>query len=57
MAMMDKGILDVEGAATLLGDNALRNRLGEAGRRTVSDRLTIAHQAEAWARIYRDHIQ
>jgi len=47
----------VQGLATLLGDNALRNRLGEAGRRTVSDRLTIAHQAEAWARIYRDHIQ
>lgn len=45
----------VEGLAALLRDTSLRHHLGEAGRRTVLDRLTIAHQAEAWAHIYRDH--
>ena len=46
----------VAGLDRLLGDAALRRRLGEAGRRIVLERLTIAHQAEAWARIYRDHV-
>ena len=46
----------VEGLGTLLGDARLRLRLGEAGRRTVLDRFTIAHQAQAWARLYRDHV-
>lgn len=46
----------VEGLATLLLNGALRQRLGEAGRRTVVDRLTVSHQAEAWARLYRDYV-
>jgi len=38
----------------LLGDANLRCNLGSAARETILDRLTLAHQAEFLARIYRE---
>lgn len=40
----------------LLRDDALRLRLGQAARDTILDRLTLAHQAENLARIYRESV-
>lgn len=44
-----------QGLAELLGDAQLRKRVGEAGRRTFTEHFSIAHQAAAWAQIYREH--
>ena len=38
----------------LLGDEQRRSNLGRAGRQTVVEALTLAHQAERLARIYRE---
>jgi glycosyltransferase involved in cell wall biosynthesis len=43
--------------AMLLREPARRAHLGVAARDTVLDRLTLAHQAEALARIYRETLQ
>jgi glycosyltransferase involved in cell wall biosynthesis len=37
----------------LLQDAELRERLGDAGRQTVLQGFTLAHQAEQLARLYR----
>jgi teichuronic acid biosynthesis glycosyltransferase TuaC len=42
--------------AMLLRDESCRRNLGMAARDTVLDRLTLAHQAESLARIYRESI-
>jgi hypothetical protein len=38
----------------LLGDERRRNNLGHAARHTILETLTLAHQAERLARIYRE---
>ncbi len=43
--------------AMLLRDEAQRGSLGTAARDTILDRLTLAHQAEKLARIYRECVQ
>jgi teichuronic acid biosynthesis glycosyltransferase TuaC len=40
----------------LLGDESYRRNIGMAARDTILDRLTLAHQAESLARIYRESI-
>ena len=40
--------------AALLEDATLRARLGNAGRRTILDGFTLAHQADHLARVYRE---
>lgn len=42
--------------AMLLRDESLRRRLGMAARDTILERLTLAHQAEGLARIYRESV-
>ena len=42
--------------AILLRDESFRLRLGIAARDTILDRLTLAHQADSLARIYRESI-
>jgi teichuronic acid biosynthesis glycosyltransferase TuaC len=42
--------------AMLLRDAPLRARLGTAARDTILDRLTLEHQAESLARIYRESV-
>jgi len=42
--------------AMLLRDERLRANLGAAARDTVLDRLTLTHQAENLARIYRESV-
>jgi glycosyltransferase involved in cell wall biosynthesis len=42
--------------AMLLRDESRRRNLGMAARDTILDRLTLAHQAESLARIYRESI-
>jgi glycosyltransferase involved in cell wall biosynthesis len=42
--------------AMLLKDETLRSNLGRAARDTVVDRLTLEHQAEILARIYRESL-
>jgi len=42
--------------AMLLRDESCRRNLGMAARDTILDRLTLAHQAESLARIYRESI-
>jgi len=44
----------VQALSTLLGDACLRNRLGQEGRRTVVEGLTLTHQAERLSRVYRE---
>lgn len=41
----------------LLIDASLRNRLGSEGRKTVVERLTLAHQAECLNQVYRECLQ
>jgi glycosyltransferase involved in cell wall biosynthesis len=43
--------------ATLLADASLRSRLGQAGRKTMVERLTLAHQAEQLNQVYRACLQ
>jgi len=43
--------------AILLNDESFRRRLGTAARDTVMERLTLAHQADSLARIYRESIK
>jgi glycosyltransferase involved in cell wall biosynthesis len=43
--------------AMLLRDESLRRRLGTAARDTVMERLTLAHQADSLARIYKESIE
>ena len=43
--------------AILLRDESFRRRLGTAARDTVMERLTLAHQADSLARIYRESIK
>lgn len=47
----------VQGLQVLLGDAALRERIGEAARKTILDSLTLSHQAEKLANIYKDAAQ
>jgi glycosyltransferase involved in cell wall biosynthesis len=46
----------VRGLSTLLGSNEIRERIGAAARQTVLGGLTLAHQAEQLAAIYRQAI-
>lgn len=46
----------VQGLAVLLGSSELRARIGIAARQTVLEKLTLSHQAEHLARIYREAI-
>ncbi len=46
-----------QGLTTLLGDAGVRGRIGKEARRTVVDRLTLAHQAEQLATVYRQSCQ
>jgi glycosyltransferase involved in cell wall biosynthesis len=46
----------VQGLSTLLDNPALRQQLGNEGRRTVLEGHTLTHQAANWARIYREYI-
>jgi glycosyltransferase involved in cell wall biosynthesis len=43
-----------ESLSMLLEDASLRNRLGDEGRKTIVEGLTLAHQAERLNRIYRE---
>jgi hypothetical protein len=47
----------VNGLQTLLGDAALRSQIGQAARQTILDNLTLSHQAQQLARIYREAAQ
>jgi glycosyltransferase involved in cell wall biosynthesis len=42
--------------AMLLRDEPLRRRLGTAARDTILDGLTLEHQAESLARIYKESV-
>ncbi len=42
--------------AMLLRDGSLRHNIGTAARDTILERLTLAHQADSLARIYRESI-
>jgi glycosyltransferase involved in cell wall biosynthesis len=42
----------VESLTQLLGNDDMRSRIGQEARRTVLDRLTLAHQADTLKRIY-----
>ena len=44
----------VNGLQALLNDSALRARLGQAARKTILDKLTLAHQAEILTDIYEE---
>jgi glycosyltransferase involved in cell wall biosynthesis len=46
----------VQALRTLLGNPDLCARIGDAGRRTILSRLTLAHQARQLAQIYREAI-
>jgi len=46
----------VQGLSALLGSSELRARIGMAARQTVLEKLTLSHQAQLLARIYRDAI-
>ena len=43
--------------AMLLRDDARRQSIGTAARDTIVDGLTLAHQAEKYARIYRECVR
>jgi glycosyltransferase involved in cell wall biosynthesis len=43
----------VQGLSALLGSPELRTRIGAAARRTILEKLTLSHQAQQLARIYR----
>jgi glycosyltransferase involved in cell wall biosynthesis len=43
----------VQGLSVLLESTELRMRIGTAARQTILDRLTLSHQAQHLARIYR----
>jgi glycosyltransferase involved in cell wall biosynthesis len=47
----------VQGLQILLGNAELRARIGEKARQTILGNLTLAHQAEKLARIYREVAQ
>ena len=42
------------GMMRLLSDSSLRERLGQAGRRTIEERFTAAHMVENTIRVYED---
>lgn len=44
----------IESLSILLEDAELRNRLGQEGRKTIVEGLTLAHQAERLNRVYRE---
>jgi len=46
----------VQGLSTLLASSALRARVGTAARQTILENLTLTHQAQHLARIYRQAI-
>ena len=46
----------VQGLSTLLASSALRARVGTAARQTILENLTLSHQAQHLARIYRQAI-
>ena len=46
----------VQGLSALLGSSELRARMGMAARQTVLENLTLSHQAQHLARIYRDAV-
>jgi len=54
--LIEPGNLDelVAAIRVLFGDPELRQRLGLAGRRTILDGFTLAHQAQALAAVYRE---
>jgi glycosyltransferase involved in cell wall biosynthesis len=45
-----------QGLSALLGSPELRARIGTAARQTILEKLTLSHQAQHLARIYRDAI-
>jgi glycosyltransferase involved in cell wall biosynthesis len=47
----------VQGLQVLLASADLRARIGEAARRTILDKLTLAHQAESLQKIYEEAAQ
>jgi teichuronic acid biosynthesis glycosyltransferase TuaC len=47
----------VRGLQELLANAELRARIGQAARQTILDKLTMAHQAESLAKIYREAAQ
>ncbi len=46
----------VQGLSVLLGSPELRTRIGAAARQTILEKLTLSHQAERLARIYREAV-
>jgi hypothetical protein len=46
----------VQGLAALLGSPKLRARMGTAARQTILGKLTLSHQAQYLATIYRQTI-
>lgn len=46
----------VQGLSALLGSSELRTRIGTAARQTILEKLTLSHQAQHLARIYRQTI-
>jgi glycosyltransferase involved in cell wall biosynthesis len=47
----------VQGLQVLLGNAALRARIGQAARQTILDKLTMSHQAESLVKIYEEAAQ
>jgi len=46
----------VQGLSALLGSPEVRMRIGTAARQTILEKLTLSHQAQSLARIYREAI-
>jgi teichuronic acid biosynthesis glycosyltransferase TuaC len=57
--LVDPGSLEqiVQAVSELLRDPELRDRLGVSARRTILERFTLAHQAEAVFRVYTDALR
>jgi len=46
----------VQGLSALLGSPEMRTRIGTAARQTILEKLTLSHQAQHLARIYREAV-
>ena len=44
----------VQALQVLMGNAALRARIGQAARQTILDKLTLSHQAESLVKIYEE---
>jgi teichuronic acid biosynthesis glycosyltransferase TuaC len=47
----------VQGLQVLLSNAELRERIGQAARKTILDKLTLAHQSESLVKIYEEAVQ